>query len=101
MKKISKFRVWIIRKLGGEIPVPTKPMIVERTPPSVKLESKVSISYDMLDWYKYMGGEERIKKKLWEAFFEKASPYMVVMCHDNPQEMVLDCIAKLTIEKEL
>jgi hypothetical protein len=64
MKKISKFRAWLIRKLGGEIPVQTIPIIVEKTPPSVKLESKVSISYDMLDWYKYMGGEEKIKKKL-------------------------------------
>lgn len=100
MKKVSKFRAWLIRKLGGEIPIPTKPVVIERTPPSVILESKVSITYDMLNWYKYMGGEKRIKKKLWEELFEQASPCMVVLCHDNPQEMVLECKARLTVLKE-
>lgn len=97
---MSKFRTWLIRKLGGEIPVPTKPIIIERTPPSLKLESIVSISYDMLNWYKYMGGEEKIKKKLWEGFFEKASPLMVVDCCKNEEAQIIECRARLTIVKE-
>lgn len=101
MRKMSKFRVWLIRKLGGEIPVLTKPIIVERTPPSVKLEGRVSIPYEMRDWYRYMGGEEKIKKKMWDNLFEKASPYMVCDCYKNEELQVVECRARLTVVKEL
>ena len=61
----------------------------------------MSISYEMRNWYRYMGGEEKIKKKLWDSLYEQASPYMVCYCYDNPQEMVVDCRARLVVVKEI
>lgn len=104
MKKMSKFRVWLIRKLGGEIILPTPPprIIVERRP-SVTLCSSVSITNENIRWLKNMFGEhceDKVKKKLWEALFDKAKDLLDVQCYRNEELNTVECRCKITIVKE-
>ena len=103
MKKINKFRAWLIRKLGGEIPVLIKPVIIERQLPTVTLSSRMSFTQDEVQWLRYMfqGGETEVKKRLWNGFMEKAIPLMSVACKENEELNIVECEARLTIVKEL
>ena len=102
--KMSKFRVWLIRKLGGEILLPVPPpTVIEVKKPTVILESRVSITDDNIRYLQYMFGEKgenKVKQMLWDKLFDEAKDLIDVRCMKNiEQPMVTDFKCRLTIVK--
>lgn len=102
--KMSKFRVWLIRKLGGEILSPVQPpKVIEVKKPTVILESKVSITDENIRAWQYMFGEKgenKVKKMLWDGLFDEAKDLIEVRCTKNIELMTTEFKCRLTIVKE-
>lgn len=101
MKKIGKFRKWLIKKLGGEIPSLCKPVIIEKHIPTETLGCSIRLTDDERRWYYCMfreNAENKVKKILWEKLGEQAMPFMTVLC-DEKDDMTVECKARLTIVK--
>ncbi len=102
MKKASKFRKWLIRKLGG-ICLDEKPTIIENKVATVKLSSRVEFSRDEATYFASIfprSMEKEIKKDLWQKLGEQAIPLMTFTSRENKELNTMVYKANLTIVKE-
>ena len=102
MKKIGKFRAWLIRKLGGYVYLP-QPIILEDKRQAVTLESNLVFSQEEIrylcehfpDYY-----EREIKRELWEKLGEQGIPCLTIFQQEENDLGAVKFKAKLTIVKE-
>ena len=102
-KKIGKFRKWLIEKLGGELPIPIKPVIIEKHIPTKTFESSICFTEDQVHWYSHMYDkpEGKIRSMLWEKLGEEAKELMVVDCNKDEENLIVKVRARLTIVNEV
>lgn len=104
MKKISKFRAWLIRKLGG-IPAcePIKPVVIEQKIHTETFACTISLTPDQEHWYRHMFGEkaeQKVKKLFIEKLEEQISDYITVHC-DRDEFGNLNCRGYITMAKPI
>lgn len=102
MKKISKFRKWLIRKLGGFC-LDEKPTIIENKVPIITLSSRVEFSCEKLNYFADCfprGVEKAIKEVLWQKLGEQAIPLMTFTSRENKELNTMVYKARLTIVRE-
>lgn len=102
-KKIGKFRAWLIKKLGGELPIPIKPVIIEKHIPTKKFESSICFTEDQVHWYSHMYDkvEDKIRSMLWDKLGEEAKELLIVDCNKEEETSILKVRARLTIVNEV
>lgn len=102
MKKISKFRAWLIRKLGGYVYL-SQPIILEDKRQAVTLESTETITQEefiyMCEHFpKYK--EREIKESLWQRLGKQAIPYLTILQREERELGAVVFTARVTIVKE-
>lgn len=101
MKKIGKFRAWLIEKLGGIVDAPIPQIIIEKYSTET-IESRVCLTKDELPYlFTHFPNiaEQDIKHVLWQKIGEKAIPLMTVCSHENEELNTLVYKGKITIIK--
>ena len=102
MKKVSKFRKWLIRKLGG-ICLDEKPIIIENKVSPFTLSSRIELSREEVNYladYFPRGLEKEIKENLWQKLGEQAIPLMTFTSRENKKLNTMVFKARLTIVRE-
>lgn len=101
---MSKFRAWLIKKLGGIVdkPIP-QPIIIKENKQAVRLESKLILKDEELRYWvdkfpQYYEGE--IKRDLWQKLGKQAIPYLTIIQHKEFELGTVEFKARLTIVKE-
>jgi hypothetical protein len=102
-KKISKFRKWLIEKLGGYVYLP-QPIILEDKRQAITLESTEIFSQEQFMYmcehfpaYK----EREIKESLWQRLGEQAIPYLTILKQEEKELGAVKYKARLTIVAEV
>lgn len=102
MRKISKFRAWLIRKLGG-IPAcePIKPVIVEQKTHTQTFTATISFTPEQEDCYRQTSEdklEQKVKKLFLNNLEEQISDY-ITFDFDRDQFGNLNCRGSITLIK--
>lgn len=102
MRKISKFRAWLIRKLGG-IPAckPINPLIVERKIHTETFTATISFTPEQEDCYSQTSEEkleQRVKKLFLDNLEEQISDY-ITFDFDRDEFGNLNCRGSITLAK--
>lgn len=102
MRKISKFRAWIIRKLGG---IPTsnliKPVVAEQKINTKTLTYTISLTPEQEYWYGLTSKEkleQEVKRLFVDKLKEQISDYITVY-FDRNENGNLDCRVYITLTK--
>lgn len=102
MKKIGKFRKWLIEKLGGYVYLP-QPINLEDKRQAITLESSEVFSKEqyMFMCENFPNYKERdIKTSLWQRLGEQAIPYLIFLKQEEKELGAVKYKARLTIVKE-
>ena len=99
MKKIGKFRKWLIKKLGGVIPCDNK-VIITNIRHTKTFESNLKFSFydhQVLVKSNPFKADIKIKETLWEKLGEQIIPTLHTERYDNIETLEKVFKAKLTI----
>lgn len=98
MKKIGKFRAWLIKILGGELPSENKPTVIikECSRETQRLEESVRVGF----YDKEYITEPMIKEQLIKKLIEDIAPFVMFLTFDDIERLETNYKAQLTIVKE-
>ena len=85
IKQMSKFRKWLIEKLGGYVYLP-QPVILEDKRDAITFESTEMLTQEQLQYmqeYFPKNLEKEIKESLWQRLGEQTLPYLNVITEDD------------------
>jgi hypothetical protein len=84
-KQISKFRKWLIEKLGGHVYLP-QPIILQDRRDAITFESTEMLTQEQLQYmleYFPKNLEKEIKESLWQRLSKQTLPYLNVITEDD------------------